>query len=49
MKTFEEVAIEEAEVIDRLFVLCRELMMDLSQYKSIEAEEERLKELEDKT
>ena len=49
LKTFEEVAIEEAEVIDRLFALCEKLLMDLSQYRSIEAEEKNLKELEDKT
>lgn len=48
-KTFEDIAIEEAEIIDRLFVLCKKLLMDLSQYRSIEAEEEKLKELEDKT
>ena len=49
LKTFEEVAIEEAEIIDRLFDLCKKLLMDLSQYRSIEAEEKILKELEDKT
>ena len=46
---FEDVAISEAEIIDRLAVLCRKLLMDLSQYRSIEAEEKILKELEDKT
>ena len=47
-KTFEDIAISEAEIIDRLAVLCRKLLMDLSQYRSIEAEEKILEELEEK-
>lgn len=47
-RTFEDIAIEEAEIIDRLIILCEKLLMDLSQYRSIEAEEENLKELEEK-
>lgn len=46
---FEDIAISEAEIIDRLAILCKKLLMDLSQYRSIEAEEKILKELEDKT
>lgn len=49
LETFEKAAIDESEIIDRLVVLCRELLADLSRYKSIEAEEQILKELEDKT
>ena len=40
-RTFEDIAIEEAEIIDRLFALCKKLLMDLSQYRSIEAEEKK--------
>jgi hypothetical protein len=49
LETFEKAAIDESEIIDRLVVLCRELLADLSRHKSIEAEEQILKELEDKT
>lgn len=48
-RKFEDVAISEAEIIDRLAVLCKKLLMDLSQYRSIDAEEKILKELEEKT
>lgn len=47
-KAFEDIAISEAEIIDRLAVLSRKLLMDLSQYRSIDAEEKILKELEEK-
>jgi hypothetical protein len=46
---FEDIAISEAEIIDRLAILCKKLLMDLSQYRSIDAEEKILKELEEKT
>ena len=49
LETFEKAAISEAEIIDCLAVLCKKLLMDLSQYRSIETEEKILKELEDKT
>lgn len=48
-RKFEDIAISEAEIIDCLAVLCKKLLMDLSQYRSIEAEEKILRELEDKT
>lgn len=48
-KTFEDIVISEEEIIDRLAVLCKKLLMDLSMYRSIEAEEKILKELEEKT
>lgn len=45
---FEDIAISEAEIIDRLAILCKKLLMDLSQYRSIDAEEKILEELEEK-
>lgn len=45
---FEDIAISEAEIIDRLAILCKKLLMDLSQYRSIDAEEKIMEELEEK-
>lgn len=40
------IAEQQALIIEKLSDLCKELINQLSQYKNIENEEERLKELE---
>lgn len=41
----EIVCIKQSEIIDNLSGLCTELLKELAQYKTIEAEEKRLKKI----
>lgn len=45
MSNFERIATEESDVIVLLASLCREVLQELSQYKSIDAEESRLSKI----
>ncbi len=45
---WQAIAERQALVIEELTALCNDILSQLSQYKNVEAEEERLKELEDK-
>lgn len=44
---YQAIAEEQARIIDELSALCKQLISELSQYKSCEEEEKKLKELED--
>lgn len=44
-RNFERVARREAEIIECLSSLCRDLISQLGQYTDMEAEEKRLKEI----
>lgn len=41
----ETVCIEQEEVITRLSMLCRVLLIELAQFRAVTAEEEKLKEI----
>lgn len=43
---WQSIAEEQARIIEKLVKLCKDLIYQLSQYKNIDEEEERLKELE---
>lgn len=45
---WKSIAEEQARIIEQLVALCNEILGQLSQYKNIEEEEEKLKALEDK-
>ena len=45
---FQELAEKQARIIEEMGVFCRQLLDELSQYKNIDDEEERLRTLEDK-
>lgn len=44
---FDEICLKQSEIIESLSILCSELMNELAQYKSIEAEERRLKNIKE--
>ena len=46
MMLWQEIVLQQERVIEELTQLCKELLSQLSQYRSIEEEEERLRELE---
>lgn len=45
---WQAIAERQALLIEELTSLCSDILTQLSQYKNVEAEEERLKELEEK-
>lgn len=45
---FQSIAEEQARIIEQMSTLCEQLINELSQYRNIEEEEKRLKELEGK-
>lgn len=45
---WQTIAEQQERVIEELIELCGELISELSQYKNVEAEEEKLKKLEEK-
>lgn len=47
MKSWESIATEQADIIAGLSELCSALLLELAQYREIEAEEKRLKYLEE--
>ncbi len=42
----EQLLLQQSDIIDRLIELNKQIITELAQYKSIEAEEERLQEIE---
>lgn len=48
-KSFLEICIEQSETITSLAALCRSLIQELAQYRSVEAEEKKIEQLEGDT
>ena len=44
--TMEQLLLQQTEIIEKLIELNKEIIKELAQYKSIEAEEERLQKIE---